>query len=327
MRKFGVWGVAFILAAAVAVVSVAGTAYYMQAFLRNRLIISTTTSLFDTGLLDEIETQFEKTHPIDLNFISVGTGLAIKFAERGDADMILVHAPSKEFTFLERGYGLCRKIIAYNFFTIVGPETDPAEIAGLSSDEALTKIVNAGRNGEAKWISRGDDSGTHIKEKQLWTTANFDVTMLQEESWYIEAGAGMGKTLQIAEEHSAYTLADMGTYLKYYHNNIITLKVLISQGQPLLNVYSAIAVNKTLHPDANFDGAITFIKFLVSEEGQQIINDYGKDMYGRSLSYPAVKLLEKNTDPTLALWAQEYAFLNGYECPPEYQNGHQELYT
>ncbi len=316
----------FILAAAVAVVSVAGTAYYMQTFLKNRLIISTTTSLFDTGLLDEIEAQFEKTHTVNLNFISVGTGLAIEFAERGDADMILVHAPSKEFTFLEEGYGLCRKIIAYNFFTIVGPETDPAEIAGVFPEEALARIVDAGRNGEAKWVSRGDDSGTHTKEKQLWTSANFDATVLSGENWYIEAGAGMGKTLQIAEEHSAYTLADMGTYLKYYHDNLITLKVLISQGQPLLNVYSAIAVNKTLHPDANFDGTITFIKFLGSEEGQQIINDYGKDMYRRSLFYPAVKLLEENADPTLVQWIQEYAFLNGYECPPEYQNEHQELY-
>ena len=327
MRKFGVWGMTFILAAAVAIVSVAGTAYYMQAFLRNRLIITTTTSLFDTGLLDEVERQFEKTHPIDLNFIPRGTGLAIKFAERGDADMILVHAPSKEFPFLEEGYGLCRKIIAYNFFAIVGPETDPAEIDGLYPDEALTKIVDAGRNGEAKWISRGDDSGTHNKEKELWTTADLDVTTPQEESWYIEAGAGMGKTLQIAEEHSAYTLADIGTYLKYYHRNLITLKILVSQGQPLLNVYSAIAVNKTLHLDANFDGAITFIKFLVSEEGQQIINNYGQDMYGQSLFHPAVKLLEENTDPTLVWWIQEYAFLNGYECPPEYQNGHQELYS
>jgi tungstate transport system substrate-binding protein len=327
MRKFGVFGITFILAAAVAIVSVAGTAYYMKAFLRNRLIISTTTSLFDTGLLDEIKTQFEKACSINLNFISVGTGLAIKFAERGDADMILVHAPSKEFPFLEGGYGLSRKIIAYNFFAIVGPETDPAEIEGLSPEEALTRIVDAGRDGAARWVSRGDDSGTHTKEKELWTATNFDVATLQEENWYIEAGAGMGRTLQMAEEHSAYTLADLGTYLKHYHGNLITLRILVSQGQPLLNVYSAIAVNKTLHPDANFDGAITFIKFLVSEKGQQIINDYGKDTYGQGLFYPAVKLLEENTDQTLVQWIQEYAFLNGYECPPEYQNGHQELYS
>ena len=327
MQKLGVWGMTFILAAAITIVSVAGTAYYMRASLRNRLIVATTTSLFDTGLLDEIEREFEKTRPIDINFISVGTGLAIKFAERGDADMILVHAPSQEFSFLEEGYGLCRKIIAYNFFGVVGPETDPAEIANSSPVEALTKIVDAGSKGEAKWVSRGDDSGTHIKEKELWTTAGFDVATLQGESWYMEAGTGMGRTLLMAEEHSAYTLTDMGTYLKHYHSGLITLKILVSQGQPLLNVYSAIAVNKTLHPDANFDGAITFIKFLTSEAGQQIISNYGKDTYGQSLFYPAVKLLKENTNQTLVRWIQEYAFLRGYECPPEYQNGHQELYS
>ncbi len=327
MRKLGVWGTAYLIAVAVAVTSVAGTSYYMQTFLGNRLVVSTTTSLFDTGLLDEIETHFEKTYPINLNFIPRGTGLAITFAERGDADMILVHAPSKESEFLEEGYGLCRKIIAYNFFTIVGPEADPAEIEGLSPEEALTKIVEARRNGEVKWISRGDDSGTHTKEKELWTSTGFDVTALQKKSWYIEAGAGMGETLQIAEERSAYTLADMGTYLKYYHENLITLKVLVSQGQPLLNVYSAVAVNKTRHPSANFDGAISFIKFLISEEGQQIIKTYGQALYGRSLFYPVVALLEEETDQTLVRWVQEYAFLNGYECPPEYQDGHQELYS
>jgi tungstate transport system substrate-binding protein len=187
--------------------------------------------------------------------------------------------------------------------------------------------VDAGRNGEAKWVSRGDDSGTHTKEKELWATAGYYVTVLQGENWYIEAGAGMGKTLQIADEHSAYTLTDMGTYLKYKRGHLITLETLVSQGQPLLNVYSAIAVNKTLHPSANFDGAIAFIKFLVSEEGQKIINDYGQGLYGRSLFYPAVQLLRKNTDPTLVQWIQQYAFLDGYECPPKYQNAHPELYS
>ncbi|UCC33562.1 MAG: substrate-binding domain-containing protein [Candidatus Bathyarchaeota archaeon] len=327
MGRFGVLGKIFTLVAAVAIVSVGGTAYYMQVLSSNRLIISTTTSLFDTGVLDKIERHFEDTHSIDLNFLSVGTGLAIKFAERGDVDMILVHAPTKEFAFLEGGYGLCRKIVAYNFFTIVGPEADPAEIADVSPEEALTRIANAGRSGETTWVSRGDDSGTHIKEKGLWNNAGFDLTTLQGESWYIEAGAGMGETLLITEEHSAYTLADMGTYLKYFNDNLITLRSLVTQGQPLLNVYSAIAVNRTLHSNANFDGAIAFIKFLVSEEGQQVINDYGQDLYGQGLFFPAARLLEENTNSTLAQWIQEFAFLNGCECPPEYQNGQFQLYS
>jgi len=307
------------------IVSVAGASYYLGVFAttqKEKLIVSTTTSLYDTGLLDTIEDVFEAKYPIDLYFISVGTGLAIKHAQRGDADMILVHAPSKEISFLENGYGVNRKIIAYNFFTIVGPEEDPAQIKDLSSTQAITKIVEA----SARWVSRGDYSGTHTKEKGLWTAAGFDWETLRNEDWYIEAGASMGKTLQIANELSAYTLADMGTYLKYYSEQMISLKVLVDQGKELLNVYSAITVNQTLPEEANFEGSITFIKFLASEKGQQIIAEYGQDTYGRSLFYPAVNLLKESTDPTLVQWIQEYAFFNGSECPPEYRNGHPELY-
>jgi len=325
-RKTGIW--LGILALAV-LISVAGTAYYLGNFLtgaKEKLVISTTTSLYDTGLLDVIEERFEEKHQIDLYLISMGTGLAMKHAQRGDADMILVHAPSQEFSFLKEGYGVCRKIIAYNFFAIVGPEADPAKIEGLSPRQALTKIVETGRSGEAIWVSRGDDSGTHLKEKDLWEAAGFDWKTLREEDWYREAGAGMGKTLQISNEFSAYTLTDMGTYLKYQSEQLIVLKVLVGQGKELLNVYSAIAVNQTLHPDANFDGAITFIRYLVSEEGQRIIEEYGRDQYGQSLFYPAVSLLKENTDPILAQWIKEYGFLNGSECPPEYRDGCPELY-
>ena len=164
----------------VAIVSIAGTTYYIGASPRRKLVVSTTTSLYDTELLDAIEDQFEAKYSIDLYFISVGTGLAIKHAERGDADMILVHAPSKELAFLESGYGSCRKIVAYNFFALVGPEADPADIKDLVPTEALSKIVEAGRDGTAKWISRGDDSGTHTKEKGLWTAAGFNWTLSSE---------------------------------------------------------------------------------------------------------------------------------------------------
>jgi len=322
----GIWAIAI---AIMVIVSVAGTAYYLGAFsqaARGRLVVSTTTSLYDTGLLDVIEDRFEAEYPIDLYFISVGTGLAIEHAQRGDADMILVHAPSEEFSFLKEGYGVCRKIVAYNFFAIVGPEADPAKIEGLSPSQALTRIVETGRSGGAVWVSRGDDSGTHIKEKSLWEAAGFEWKTLREEDWYREAGASMGKTLQISNEFSAYTLADMGTYLKYQSEQLIVLKVLVGQGKELLNVYSAIAVNQTLHPDANFDGAITFIQYLISKEGQGIIEEYGRDQYEQSLFYPAVSLLKENTDPALAQWIKEYGFLNGSECPPEYRGGCPELY-
>jgi tungstate transport system substrate-binding protein len=322
-RNITIWIIVLILVAAV---SVAGTVYYVGSGPKKKLVVSTTTSLYDTELLDMIEDQFEAKYSIDIYFISVGTDLAVKHAERGDADMILVHAPSKELSFLEGGYGVCRKIVAYNFFAIVGPEADLANIKDLSPTEALLEIVEAGRSEGVKWVSRGDDSGTHTKEKGLWTAAGLDWTTLRNEGWYVEAGAGMGKTLQISDNLDAYTLADMGTYLKYYKDRIVSLEAPVTQEEELLNVYSAIAGNKTRHSDINFDGAITFIKFLTSDEGQEIIANFGKDLYGQSLFYPAVDLLIQDTDPRVQ-WIRNYAFFDGYECPPEYQNDHPELYT
>jgi tungstate transport system substrate-binding protein len=324
-RNVVIWIIALVL---VAVVSFAGTALYIGATSKEKLVVSTTTSLYDTELLDTIEDQFEAKYSTDVYFISVGTGLAIKHAQRGDADMILVHAPSKELSFLEGGYGVCRKIVAYNFFAIVGPEVDPANIKDLSPIQALSNVVETGRNEGARWVSRGDDSGTHIKEKGLWTAAGFNWTAIRNEKWYVEAGAGMGKTLQVTDNYlDAYTLADMGTYLKYYKDGIISLEALVTKGEELLNVYSAIAGNQTKHSGINFDGAITFIKFLISEEGQEIIANFGKEAYGQSLFYPAVDLLKHNTDPTMVQWIKNYAFFDGYECSPEYRDKHPELYT
>jgi len=309
------------------IVSVVGTTYYLGAPTKERLIVSTTTSLYETGLLDMIEAEFEAKHPIDLNFISVGTGIAIQHAQRGDADLILVHSPIDELKFLTDGIGVNRKIIAYNFFAIVGPETDPAQIRNTETLQALSKIVENGRNEITKWVSRGDNSGTHAKEKSLWQAAGFDLKTLTSESWYINAGSGMGETLKKADYFSAYTLADMGTYLKYQKDGLITSKVLVEQEKDLLNVYSAIAVNQTLHPSVNFDAAITFMKFLVSDEGQKIIEQYGKDEYQQSLFYPAVRLLKENLNSTITQWIREYAFFNGTECPQEYRKGYPELYS
>ena len=309
-----------------AVVSVAGIVTYTRTTAKERLRISTTTSLYDTGLLEAIRNQYETELTIDLQIISRGTGLAMKLAEDGDVDMILVHAPSKESSFLTQGYGVCRKIIAYNFFAIVGPETDPAGVRELTTLEALTKIAEAGRNGRTMWVSRGDESGTHIKEKELWEAAGFVWEDLRSEtSWYVEASKGMGGTLILASERSAYTLTDMGTYLSHSTANLVALEVLINQGEELLNVYSAIAVNKTRHPHTNFDDAISFIEFLISDEGQQLIGEYGTDEYGEPLFYPAVKLLQENND-SVADSIRGYAFFNGTECPVEYHGGRSELY-
>lgn len=327
-RKMLLWTLTIVITA---VVSVVGTSYYLAAVAssgsRTKLVISTTTSLYDTGLLDAIEDQFEAKHPIDIYFISAGTGIAIKYAERGDADMILVHAPSKELTFLEGDYGTCRKIIAHNFFTIVGSEGDPAEIKGLTPVEALREIVEAGRRGDVFWVSRGDDSGTHTRERGLWLAAGFNSTELRAEDWYMESGTGMGKTLQIADEKTAYTLADMGTYLKYYTDHLISLEVTVDSGKELLNVYSAICVDDNYNSEVNFDAAITFIKYLTSEEGQQIIDEFGQGVYPQKLFHPSVQLLkDTSASATPANWIREFAYFNGEECPEKYQDGHKELY-
>ncbi|MCW4020226.1 MAG: substrate-binding domain-containing protein [Candidatus Bathyarchaeota archaeon] len=327
-RATGTWMVAIALTVSI---SILGPAYYfgLDPFGRGRtrLVVSTTTSLYDTGLLDAIEDAFESKYPVDVYFISAGTSVAIRHAQRGDADMILVHAPSRERVFLEDGYGVCRKIIAYNFFAIVGPEEDPAGTRGLTSIQALAKIVEAGRNGEVSWVSRGDSSGTHIKEKTLWADAGFNWTELNDErGWYTESGSGMGKTLQVANERSAYTLADMGTYLRYREARLVSLVVVVDAGKELLNVYSAIAVNKTYNPGTNFNATITFIKFLTSEEGQQIINQFGQDRYPQKIFYPVVQLLNDESDSTLVRWIKEVAYFDGQECPEEYQNDHTEMY-
>jgi len=328
-----------ITAASLTIILIAGTTIYYKYFARRRLIVSTTTSLYDTGLLNYIEKNFESKYPIDITFIALGTGAAIETAKRGDADLILVHSPKLEKSFLEEGYGVSRKIIAYNFFIIVGPESDPAGIKGLNATEALRRIAVYGNEHptEKVWVSRFDNSGTHNKEQSLWEAAGFDYAEISEKSWYVRAYAGMGQTLLMAEEllargFSVYTLADKGTYLKYSKYGRVTLTELVSESKDLLNVYSAIAVNQTKCPDVNFEDAITFIKFLISEEGQQLIEDYGKEEYGQSLFYGAVQPLTQHQDSQITQWIKDYAFIkdgtNSYECPPKYRDGrHLELYV
>jgi len=332
--RFGVWGIVIIVAAIVSIASVAGTFVYLQMSTRQKLVVATTTSLYDTGLLDEIETRFEEEYPIDIYFISVGSGIAIQFAQRGDVDMLLVHAPSEELKFLQDNYGVNRKIFAYNFFEIVGPTDDPAYIEGLSPIDALSQIAAAGRNSTVVWVSRGDGSGTHVKEKNLWAAAGFDWTLIRDEvSWFKETGSGMGKTLITANGLGAYTLADIGTFLAYSAgstNQVPNLKTLVTEGAELLNVYSAIAVNVTKNPKANFEAATTFTKFMISEEGQEIIGNYGVATYGQALFYPAVNILENNSDSTMAQIIKNYAYFDDNdtrtECPLQYRYGHPELY-
>ncbi len=287
----------------------------------DKLMVATTTSLYDTGLLDVIADRYRAKYGTNLYFIPLGSGQSLEHAKRGDADAVLVHSPSLENQFLQENAGGARKIIAYNFFAIVGPGDDPTNIENLSPLAALQRIAQV----KATWVSRGDNSGTHMKEKNLWQEAGFDPTELRND-WYLESSSGMGRTLSIANEQRAYTLADMGTYLKFHRNNLIDLEVLVSQGKELLNVYSVMAVNPSAHPYLNFNDAVRFIEFLVSSEGQNIIDEFGRSEFGRPLFYPAVELLRENTDPQLVSWIRDYAFFENSECPPRYRLGQEELY-
>jgi tungstate transport system substrate-binding protein len=314
-KYYGIVLVAIIVGAA----GVAAWALFLQSPQEKVILtVSTTTSLYETGLLDVLDVKFEEANPnINVTFISQGTGKAILTAKNGDADMILVHDATREAAFLEEGYGVNRKIVAYNFFVIVGPEDDPAGIAGLSPVDALLAIKSAGEAGEAIWVSRGDDSGTHAMEKRLWTAGEEDASVLRESSWYLERGAGMTATLALANEKRAYTMCDMGSYLNNFVSGNIDLVILVEAGQPTLNVYSAIACdpqNPSLS-HVKFDEAMKFINFLASDDVQEIFQDFGVDEFGQALFNPAVELLTDNTDPTIASWIKEAAFIDGTECP------------
>jgi tungstate transport system substrate-binding protein len=191
---------------------------------------------------------------------------------------------------------------------------------------ALGKIVDYGRDHASSriWVSRGDGSGTHTKEKSLWAKANFSYAQISAESWYASAGQGMSITLNMANEYGAYTLSDTGTYLKLSKDGTISLVPFITETKDLLNVYSVMAVNQTKHPSVNITNAITFIRYLISDEGQRLIDNYGKDQYGQSLFHSTVQLLKQNSTLQIVQWIQDYAFIKegneSYECPPEYRD-------
>ncbi|MBS7656471.1 MAG: substrate-binding domain-containing protein [Candidatus Bathyarchaeia archaeon] len=322
-----------IAASLVTILVISGSWIYLEYFASKRLIISTTTSLYETGLLDAIKVEFKKKYSLDIHIISAGTGLAIQHAKNGDADVVLVHSPSLEASFLTNGVGICRKIVAYNFFAIIGPPSDPARINGTAPVEALQRIANYGRSRAGYvWVSRGDNSGTHNAEKILWEKADFNYSSLSKETWYVSRQGGMGETLMMADEYLGYTLTDMGTYLAYFTQRLIELVPLVTRGKDLVNVYSVIAVrpsilaNQTLHSAINFRDSIAFIKYLVSNEGQTLIENYGVPEYGQNLFYGAAKVLKEEPDSEIAQWIRENAFINGTECPSEYRYNQDDLY-
>ncbi len=325
--------IAVLVIVGITVGSIGYLLYLNQTANRETLVISTTTSLYDTGLLDAIKETYESVNNrVIIAFISAGTGIALENARRGDADMILVHSPSQELAFMQEGYGINRKIFAYNFFTIVGPSNDPVGISGLGALEALEAILNYGRaENETIWVSRDDASGTNTKEKGLWTAAGYNYTEISDEDWFISSGTGMGTTLNLADEQSLYTLSDIGTFLKYKADGLIELDQLVQEGETLLNVYSAIAVNQTTVSGVKYAAVMEFIQWLVSSSAQQLLGEYGQDDYGASLFFPAVDIIQTELPQQIYQWIHDYAFFNSgdtfYECPPEWQEGSYGLYT
>jgi len=252
-----------------------------------RLKIATTSSLYDTGLLESIVDKFSEKNDATVQIPSHGgTGIAIAAGQKGDVDLLIVHDKAREIKFIEDGDGLERRCFAYNYFYIVGPEDDPAGIVGLNASQAFRSIMEGGLSDpdQIKFITRGDLSGTHSKEQSLWKAAGYNYSDVNTSGpWYVDAGSPMGATLMMANEKLAYTLTDMSTFMAYKGN--LTLVPLIEGGDELLNVYSAIAINPEKHPGVNCQLANQFIDYLVSAECQEIIGTYGQEQYGRPLFF------------------------------------------
>ena len=247
------------------------------------LMMATTTSTDNTGLLDHLAPAFTKATGIDLRWTAIGTGKALKMGENCDVDVLLVHAPPAEKKFVDAGFGTHRRELMYNDFVIIGPASDSAGIKGQAIGKAMAGIKAA----RALFVSRGDNSGTNKKEKRLWKNAG--ITLPDREPWYIQTGQGMLASIQIAEQRNGYTMTDRGTYIKYSHNSggKPALKILVAGDAILLNQYSAIAIKTGNCPNAKFDLAMAFSDWMAGAEAQQLIQDFR--LLGQQLFTPNAK--------------------------------------
>lgn len=234
------------------------------------LMMATTTSTDNTGLLDYLAPLFTKATGIELKWTAVGTGKALKLGQNCDVDVLLVHAPGAEKKYVADGYGVDRREIMYNDFVIIGPQSDPGGVKGLSVMNALKKI----KAGQAVFVSRGDNSGTHKKEKLLWK--NSKLAIPDKEKWYVQTGQGMLSTINVAAERNGYTMTDRGTYIKYAHNmkGNPPLTVLVEGDTILKNQYSVLAINTTNCPDAKYDLAMAFSDWLAGADAQKRISEF-----------------------------------------------------
>jgi tungstate transport system substrate-binding protein len=243
------------------------------------LILATTTSTQDSGLLDVLVPMFQEETGYTVQTIAVGTGAALKMGEEGNADVLLAHAPAAEKALAEAGVIKDRFLVMHNDFVIVGPASDPAGIKGKSVVDAYKTIIAKG----ASFVTRGDDSGTHKAELNLWKKAELDPAAFSPD-FYISSGQGMGPTLTIASEKEAYTFTDRGTYLSMM--STLDLETLVEGDVMLLNVYHIMTVDPALWPKVNYDGALAFAQFMLREDVQIIIGEFGVDKFGTPLFFP-----------------------------------------
>ena len=241
--------------------------FISESLAKDYIIIHSTTSLENSGLLNVIEQVFENKFEIDVRFISVGTGQAIRNAKNGDGDLLMVHSKQDEIKFVEEGYGVERFEIMYNDFIIVGPTHDPA---GLRDAHDIIDAMQKLKLSKATFLSRDDNSGTHKKELFLWKLAKIKIK--DHEKWYSKNGLGMGVTLNIASEMDAYTLSDRGTWLSFNNKNF--LDILFEKDESLKNYYGIIAVNPKKFPFVKYEDSMIFINWLLSEDGQSTINGF-----------------------------------------------------
>src|SRR5262245_16076810 len=249
----------------------------------NELIVLTTTTTQDSGILRVLTDAFAKKSGLAVKSIVAGSGDILKQGARGEGDVLLTHSPEAEKAWMAEGNGTSRRLVMYNDFVIIGPEADPAKVKGLKAADALRRIAEA----KAPFVSRGDQSGTHVRELAMWKRAGIDP---KGQSWYRETGQGQGLTMDVASQFRAYAFTDRGTYL--VHARRIGLPILVENDPALYNIYHVMPVNPAKFTKVNASAANAFADWLVSPEGQSIIADFGKAQYGRSLFMPAASLRE-----------------------------------
>src|SRR5215813_12262728 len=255
---------------------------------RAPVILATTTSTQDSGLLDVLVPMFEKQTGYTVKTIAVGTGQSLALAARGEADVALCHAPSLERKYVDDGKLHDRRLVMYNDFVIIGPADDPARIKGMKAAEAMKAMAATA----SRFVSRGDNSGTHLLEKSLWKLAGVE----PKGEWYIEAGQGMGATLRIADDRKAYTITDRGTFLAF--QKLVRLPILVEGNRPLLNIYSVLEVNPANGPRVNAAGGKAFADFMVAAGTQRLIKTFGVEKYGQPLFVPVAGMHETEVGET-----------------------------